>query len=106
VRESGRHRAQRRESLAVLLDRGEPGQHRAHLTHDAAVHGGGRERQLGEAGRRDQRQAAVHLGAHAHAGRAVGERRDGADPGRRALMAERLLAPVVDEHGPRRSLEQ
>ena len=43
VREAGRHRAERGEPLAVLLDRGDAAHHRRDLAHHAVVHGRLRE---------------------------------------------------------------
>ena len=54
----------------------------------------------------DPRQAARGLGLHAHAQRPPGERGDRADPGRRLLAAERLLAPLVEQQRPGGALEQ
>ena len=106
VREPSRHRAQRGEPLAGALDGGQPRHHGPDLTHDAAMHGRRRERELDEPRRRDQGQAACGQRMHLDAERAFGERGDSADPRRADLTGERLFAIPGDERGLQLPLEQ
>jgi hypothetical protein len=106
VCQAGRHRAERFQALAVLLDRRDAphdGTHpRQHQLHDRAV----RDSRLEEVLRLDQRQAHVRHSLDAHAQRRARQRRDRADPGRRDVVARGLLTAADVTERRRRALEQ
>ena len=62
VREAGRHRAERCETLAALLDGGDAADHGGDLEHHATVHLGLGEREAPEVLGRDERDPAWRLG--------------------------------------------
>src|SRR3954454_24147628 len=106
VREPGGHRAERREPLAVGLDRGQPRGDRRDLAHDPLVHEAVLAREVDEPLARDQRDPDVGLGVHREPELLAGQRGDRADPGRWVLMADVLAAPVDHEQRLQRALEQ
>ena len=103
VRESGRHRPQRRESLAVLLHRGHPADDRPDLSHDAVEHGSVSEHELDERLPGRSRPPCLVHRPHPDRGVAAGQRRDrarptsapGADRRARAVRPSTTLASSV-----------
>jgi hypothetical protein len=106
VRQAGRHRAERGEPLAVLLDLGDPGHDRRDLPHDALMDRCLLARDAAEVVAGEPCDPAPRLGHHAHADRGLGQHRDRARPGRRALAPDRLGARAVDEQGLRGPFQQ
>ncbi len=106
VRQPGRHRPQRGEPLAALLDRGHAAHHRPHAPHHRPVDGRLRERETAEVVGRDVADAALCEGLHAHAERPVGEHRDRRHPGGRLLAVDRLRSLAFDHQRLHRALEQ
>ena len=106
VRQTGGHRAERSQPLAVLLHAGDPAHHGRDLLHDALVHRRLRERQAAEVVGLDERDAAGRLGLHAHSERPAGQHGDRSHPGRRKLAPDRLRALSLDEDDYRLALEQ
>ena len=106
VSEAGRHRAEGRKTLAILLDRGYATHHRRHLLHHPPMDRGLGKRQPAKVVRGDEREPALRVGLHADPERTAGEHRDGADPGRRALATDGLASAVVEHQGLRLALEK
>ena len=108
VRQARGHRAERRQPLAVLLDRRDAAHDGRNLLHHAPVHGGLGERQA--RGTRPGSIAAEAAGAVSACMRTPSapsrERSDGAHPGRRELAAAGLDVIAGDEERLHRALEQ
>ena len=108
VREPGRHRAERGEPLAAGSRALMPRITGPITLHHLAVHRAvrrARARRTARAGS-SATPARGRRRRSSTPSRALGQRGDRADPGRRVLVADRLAAPVDHVHATRRALEQ
>ena len=106
VRQTGGHRAERSQPLAVLLHAGDPAHHGGDLLHDPLVHRRLRERKAAEVVSLDQRDAAGRVCLHAHSERPAGQHGYRPHPGRRDLTPNRLGALALDANDYRLALEK
>ncbi len=106
MRETRRHRAQRGETLAVLLALSHSAHHRRDLAHHALVNLRLCESQALEILRGDRCHATVGLGLHAHPERAAGKHGDRSHPGWCRVMADRLASTLSEDQRLSASLEQ